>query len=245
MEEKKCINGWRKELKNYLKAASNHQRQEDRKESEKFQGNKESCQQSKRNVRVCEPERRDVDSYLAFDKNCDKFANQLSKLDLYLHDIPGDGNCLFRALVDQLEGHQENHFKHRCDVVEYMVKHRDTFEPFVEDGIPFNRYISWLRKKGTHVGNDAIVAFAKQHHLNVAIHQLSQPILMIHGAKDSTIARELHIANHKGEHYSSVRKIDVKTTVRHKDRLASRHTERNRCSQYKDQSSHQMGKPPS
>ena len=244
IEEKKCINGWRKELKNYLEAASKHQRQEeDRKESEKFQRNRESCQQSKRNVRLCEPERRDVDSYLAFDKNCDKFANQLSKLGLYLHDIPGDGNCLFRALGDQLEGHQKNHFKHRCDVMEYMVEHKDNFEPFVEDNIPFSRYISWLRKEGTHAGNDAIVAFAKLHHLNVAVHQLSQPILMIHGANDLTIARELHIAYHNGEHYSSVRRIDAKTTVYHKDRLASRHTEGNRCSQYKDQSSHQMGKP--
>ena len=142
-----------------------------------------------------------------------------------------------------MEGHQENHFKHRCNVVDYMVKHTDAFKPFVEDGIPFNRYISWLRKKGTHAGNDAIVAFAKLHHLNVAIHQLHQPILMIHGAKDSTIARELHIAYHNGEHYSSVRRIDAKTTVHHKDRSASRHTEGNRCSQYKDQPSHQMGKP--
>ena len=66
---------------------------------------------------------------------------------------------------------------------------------------------------------------------------------MIHGAKDSTIAQELHIAYHNGEHYSSVRRIDAKTTVHHKDRLASRHNEGNRCSQYKDQSSHQMGKP--
>ena len=243
VEEKRCINGWRKELKNYLEAASKHQRQEeDRKEYEKFQRNKESCQQVERNVKLCEPKRKDMDSYLAFDRNCDKFANQLSKLGLYLHDILGDGNCLFRALGDQLEGHEENHFKHRCDVVEYMVKHRDTFEPFVEDGVPFNRYISWLRKKGTHAGNDAIVAFAKLYHLNVAIHQLNQPILMITGTKDSIIARELHIAYHNGEHYSSVRRIDAKTTVHHKDRLASRHTEGIRCSQYKDQSSHQMGK---
>ena len=113
VEEKRCINGWRKELKNYLEAASKHQRQEeDRKEYEKFQRNKESCQQVERNVKLCEPKRKDMDSYLAFDRNCDKFANQLSKLGLYLHDILGDGNCLFRALGDQLEGHQESHFKH-------------------------------------------------------------------------------------------------------------------------------------
>ena len=244
MEEKECINQWRKELKNYLKAAAKYRKQEeDRKENKNSQRNTESCHQFERNEKLCEPKRKDTDSYIVFDKNCDKLANQLSKLGLYLHDIPGDGNCLFRALGDQLEGHQENHFKHRCDVVEYIVKHRDTFEPFVEDGIPFNRYISWLRKKGTHAGNDAIVAFAKLHHLNVAIHQLSQPILRIHGAKDSTIARELHIAYHNGEHYSSVRRVDTKTTVHHKDRLASRRTERNKCSQYKDQPSHQMGKP--
>ena len=244
MEEKRCINRWRKELKNYLEAASKHQRQEeDRKEYEKFQRNKESCQQVERNVKLCKPKRKDMDSYLAFDRNCEQFSNQLSKLGLYLHDIPGDGNCLFRALGDQLEGHQRNHFKHRCDVVDYMVEHKEDFEPFVEDGIPFNTYIAWLRKKGTHAGNDAIVVFAKLHCLNVAIHQLSQPILMIHGAKDSTIAQELHIAYHNGEHYSSVRRIDAKATVHHKDRLASRHMEGNRCSQYKDQSCHQMGKP--
>ena len=244
MEEKKSIKGWTEELKKYLKAVSKHQRQEeDRKEHEKFRRNKESCQQVERNVKLCEPKRKNMDSYLAFDRNCEQFANQLSKLGLYLHDIPGDGNCLFRAFGDQLEGHQENHFKHRCDVVDYMAKHTDAFKPFVEDDISFNTYIAWLRKKGTHAGNDAIVAFAKLHHLNVAIHQLSQPILMINGAKDSTIARELHIAYHNGEHYSSVRRIDAKTTVHHKDRLASRHTEGNRYSQYKDKSSHQMGKP--
>ena len=244
MEEKKSIKGWRKELKNYLEAVSKHQRQEeDRKENESSQRNKESCHQSERNGKLCEQKSKDTHSYLAFDKNCDKFANQLSKLGLYLHDIPGDGNCLFRALDDQLEGCQENHFKHRCDVVDYMVKHRDMFKPFIEDDIPFNRYISWLRKKDTHAGNDAIVSFAKLHHLNVAIHQLNQPILMIHRAKDSTLARKLHIAYHNRGHYSSVRRIDAKTAVHHKDRLASRHTEGNRCSQYKDQSSHQMGKP--
>ena len=130
MEEKKCINGWRKELKNYLKAASKHRRQEeDRKENEKFQRNKERCQQCKRNVRLCEPERKDTDSYLAFDKNCDKFANELSKLGFYLHDIPGDGNCLFRALGDQLEGHQENHSKHRCNCQGITRIHRSPSRP--------------------------------------------------------------------------------------------------------------------
>ena len=113
MEEKKSINGWTKELKKYIDVVSKHQRQEeDRKENENSQRNTESCHQFERNEKLCKPKRRDMDSYLAFDKSCNKFANQLSKLGLYLHDIPVDGNCLFRALGDQLEGHQKNHFKH-------------------------------------------------------------------------------------------------------------------------------------
>ena len=49
-------------------------------------------------------------------------------------------NCLFRALGDQLEGHGRNHYKHRHDVVNYMVEHREDFEPFVEDDVPFDRH---------------------------------------------------------------------------------------------------------
>ena len=49
-------------------------------------------------------------------------------------------NCLFRALGDQLDGHSKHHLKHRQDVVDYMVQHRDDFEPFVEDDVPFQRH---------------------------------------------------------------------------------------------------------
>ena len=49
-------------------------------------------------------------------------------------------NCLFRALGDQLEGHGRNHFKHRLDVVNYMLEHREDYEPFVEDDVPFDRH---------------------------------------------------------------------------------------------------------
>lgn len=47
-------------------------------------------------------------------------------------------NCLFRALGDQLEGHSRNHFRHRQEVVQYMMEHRKDFEPFVEDDLPFD-----------------------------------------------------------------------------------------------------------
>ena len=61
--------------------------------------------------------------------------NQLSMLGLTLRRIPGDGNCLFRALDDQLHGNSTNHILHRKQVVEFMEQHREDFESFVENSV--------------------------------------------------------------------------------------------------------------
>uniref|UniRef100_A0A8D0L1G6 OTU domain-containing protein 3 n=1 Tax=Sphenodon punctatus TaxID=8508 RepID=A0A8D0L1G6_SPHPU len=134
------------------------------------------------------------------------FVSQLQALGLRLREVPGDGNCLFRALGDQLEGHSRNHLKHRQETVDYMIKQRDDFEPFVEDDVPFEKHVVNLAKPGTFAGNDAIVAFARNNQINVVIHQLNAPLWQIQGT-DKSNARELHIAYRYGEHYDSVRKI--------------------------------------
>ncbi|NXG16305.1 OTUD3 protein, partial [Grallaria varia] len=134
-------------------------------------------------------------------------AGQLRALGLKLREVPGDGNCLFRALGDQLEGHSRNHLRHRQETVDYMVKQREDFEPFVEDDVPFEKHVANLAKPGTFAGNDAIVAFARNNQINVVIHQLNAPLWQIRGTDRSNV-RELHIAYRYGEHYDSVRRID-------------------------------------
>ena len=49
-------------------------------------------------------------------------------------------NCLFRALGDQFEGHVRNHYRHRQDVVKYIVEHRTEFEPFISDDTTFEKH---------------------------------------------------------------------------------------------------------
>ncbi|KAM4758546.1 OTU domain-containing protein 3 [Cyanocitta cristata] len=138
--------------------------------------------------------------------NSGGLAGQLRALGLKLREVPGDGNCLFRALGDQLEGHSRNHLRHRQETVEYMVRQRGDFEPFVEDDVPFDKHVANLAKPGTFAGNDAIVAFARNNQMNVVIHQLNAPLWQIRGTERSE-ARELHIAYRYGEHYDSVRRI--------------------------------------
>ena len=107
----------------------------------------------------------------------------------------GDGNCLFRALGDQLDGQVQEHMAHREAVVRYMRHHRwlistsistpidfffrDDFEPFVEDDISFDDHVSSLSEQGTFGGNDAIVAWARLHLCTVVIHQLNKPLWQV------------------------------------------------------------------
>ncbi|KAI7794482.1 OTU domain-containing protein 3 [Triplophysa rosa] len=134
------------------------------------------------------------------------FSNQLQALGLKLREVPGDGNCLFRALGDQLEGHSRGHLRLRQETVQYMSTHRQDFEPFVEDDVPFAKHVLNLSQPGTFAGNDAIVAFARSQQVKVVIHQLNAPLWEINGTAKSTY-RELHIAYRYGDHYDSVRKI--------------------------------------
>lgn len=134
--------------------------------------------------------------------------NQLATLGLSLKQIPGDGNCLFRALGDQLDGKVEEHAAHREAVVKYMRHHRDDFEPFVEDDMSFDDHLSSLSEQGTFGGNDAIVAWARLHQCTVAIHQLNKPLWQIHGERGGTPGGwEVHISYHNGDHYNSVRRL--------------------------------------
>ncbi|CAG0894070.1 unnamed protein product [Darwinula stevensoni] len=140
-----------------------------------------------------------------FDDSFVSVNKQLSPLGLMLREIPGDGNCLFRALGDQLDGHTMNHLTHRRETAEYMKEHRPDFEPFVEDDITFDKHVESLGEPGTYAGNDAIVAFARRHNVIVVIHQLNAPLWKVHGGKKG--AKEIHIAYHNGDHYNSVRRI--------------------------------------
>lgn len=63
-----------------------------------------------------------------------------------------------------------------------------------------------LSRPGTYAGQDALVAFARLHKVNILIHQLNRPVWQIQGCENEN-APELHLSYHNGEHYSSVRRF--------------------------------------
>ncbi|KAL2906300.1 OTU domain-containing protein 3 [Bienertia sinuspersici] len=98
------------------------------------------------------------------------FRAQLDLLGLKIIQVTSDGNCFFRALADQLEGNEEEHEKYRHMVVQYIVKNRDMFEPFIEDEVPFDEYCESMEKDGTWAGNMELQAASLVTHSNICIH---------------------------------------------------------------------------
>lgn len=141
------------------------------------------------------------------DDDFNNFKRQLDHQGLKLREIQGDGNCLFRALADQLNGDDKLHTKHRREVVEYMKSHKEDFAPFLDDTVTFEKYLQNLGSAGTYGGNDSVVAFARKNSVDVVIHQFNSPTFIVNG-KDGGCLVKLHLAYHSMEHYSSIRTKD-------------------------------------
>eukprot|EP01119_Soliformovum_irregulare_P012595 TRINITY_DN3279_c0_g1_i2.p1 TRINITY_DN3279_c0_g1~~TRINITY_DN3279_c0_g1_i2.p1 ORF type:complete len:328 (+),score=114.91 TRINITY_DN3279_c0_g1_i2:206-1189(+) len=149
-----------------------------------------------------------------------KFQEQLGIFDLYIKDVAGDGNCLFRAVCDQILGNPERHAQFRDQCVDFMVANREGFEPFMEDDIPFDRYVVTMRKNGTWGGHLELQAMSLIHNVNITIHQLEQARWEIKN-HFGTDARYIHLSYHDGQHWCSVRpKGDINGPPNHTELVA-------------------------
>ncbi|KAF8406293.1 hypothetical protein HHK36_008378 [Tetracentron sinense] len=136
--------------------------------------------------------------------NISEFRAQLDALGVKIIQVTADGNCFFRALADQLEGNEEEHGKYRLMVVQYIMKHRETFEPFIEDDVPFDEYCKSMEKDGSWAGHMELQASSLVTRSNICIHRIMSPRWYIRNF-DNHGARMIHLSYHNEEHYNSVR----------------------------------------
>eukprot|EP00899_Mesostigma_viride_P027824 jgi/Mesvir1/8226/Mv12512-RA.1 len=135
------------------------------------------------------------------------FDQQLQKLGLRVQEVAGDGNCMFRSIMDQLEGSMGDHARCRRLVMDYIESHKDDFAPFVEDDEPFDKYVARLRRDASWGGNLELQAASLVFQVNINIHQDENPVWEIRNFPPGK-ARVLHLSYHDGDHYNSVRPID-------------------------------------
>ncbi|KAJ1019991.1 hypothetical protein NDA16_004272 [Ustilago loliicola] len=95
---------------------------------------------------------------------------QLKRIGLYAANTTGDGNCLFRALSDQLYGHSGRHAQLRQETCDHLAARPEKFAGFVDDK-PFDQYIRLMRENGTYAGHLELHAFAQLKQKQIKIVQ--------------------------------------------------------------------------
>ncbi|KZV65265.1 cysteine proteinase [Peniophora sp. CONT] len=104
-------------------------------------------------------------------QNTADLSAQLRQLGLYAADTVGDGNCLFRALSDQIYGTEAHHGALRQAVCEWIDRHRARYEPFVEDERGIETHLSCMRQLATYGGHLELSAFAHMARRDVKVVQ--------------------------------------------------------------------------
>jgi OTU-like cysteine protease/SEC-C motif len=138
--------------------------------------------------------------------------------------INADGNCLFRALSDQLyQDRGSRHAEVRSEVVDFLENQQSQFELFVvtdsddtddnEGARCYGDYIDRLRQDGTWGGNLELVAAATLYQRRITVYttdleMLVEPLLI--NSKRQLSGPNLLLTYHDNEHYNSVRDVSVK-----------------------------------
>ena len=135
--------------------------------------------------------RKDRDRYT--DDEDKRFAAQLAAAGLRVNEVDADGNCLFRALADQVEGSAKHHGKYRDEIVAFMRRDEERFKWFVEDDEDWDDYLARLGRDGEWGGNLELVAAANLRSVNVVVHQLEAPKFEI-TADDNAATRTAHLS---------------------------------------------------
>ncbi|KAL4242801.1 hypothetical protein ABKN59_010980 [Abortiporus biennis] len=103
--------------------------------------------------------------------NTQLLTDQLRALGLYAAPTLGDGNCLFRALSDQVYGTPTHHLKLRQDICNWIEAHKSRYEPFVEDERGIEVHLQCMRQQATYGGHMELSAFAHMTKHNVKVIQ--------------------------------------------------------------------------
>ncbi|XP_075521994.1 OVARIAN TUMOR DOMAIN-containing deubiquitinating enzyme 6 [Primulina tabacum] len=113
-----------------------------------------------------------------------------------------DGNCLFRAVADQVYGDSELYDLVRQMCIDYMVRERDHFSQFLTES--FTSYCKRKRRDKVYGNNIEIQALSEMYNRPIHIYSYStEPINIFHGSYN-TDTPPIRLSYHHGNHYNSL-----------------------------------------
>ena len=132
------------------------------------------------------------------------FAHRLQERGFELLEVAADGHCLFSAIGCQLPDSQD-HWHVRNIAAEWMSTHRDAFEPFLDEELPFEEYCERVRRTGQWGGQLELQALADALPARITVIQASGDDLCFGEGNDLQIYLSYHRhAFSLGEHYNAL-----------------------------------------
>jgi len=151
----------------------------------------------------------------------EKFREEIKQIQpngLKVHDIQGDGNCLYRAISDQVYGN-ENFFESlKAKCLDYLELERDFFGQFIEGGVEkFDDYIKMKKVEGVWGDDIEIQAMSEIYNRPVEIYSYSSvPIKTFHENslsyarydREFNTLPPIRLSYHGKAHYNSIVSVD-------------------------------------
>eukprot|EP00590_Aulacoseira_subarctica_P003959 CAMPEP_0172423862 /NCGR_PEP_ID=MMETSP1064-20121228/17782_1 /TAXON_ID=202472 /ORGANISM="Aulacoseira subarctica , Strain CCAP 1002/5" /LENGTH=317 /DNA_ID=CAMNT_0013165413 /DNA_START=155 /DNA_END=1109 /DNA_ORIENTATION=- len=134
-----------------------------------------------------------------------------------IHDMVGDGNCMFRSLSDQVFGDYGQRYELvRDSICNYMAANKDSFSQFLvldedesdADANSFEQYIQDMRRDGEWGGNVELVAASRLYQRNIIVYHpdgafsIEAPSTVDRSTKSEE--EEYTLSYHDNDHYNSV-----------------------------------------
>ena len=137
-----------------------------------------------------------------------QFKRHIADLGCRVETVPGDGNCLFGSLADQLFGDMSRHPDVRETVVAHMRRERGRFEGFMSDQT-FDEYVEKMEKERAWGGNQELAAAAQVYRRNIVVYlPNARPIKFSSTeveAEEAFNGPTMHLSYHGKNHYNSMR----------------------------------------
>ncbi|XP_059627703.1 OVARIAN TUMOR DOMAIN-containing deubiquitinating enzyme 6-like [Cornus florida] len=113
-----------------------------------------------------------------------------------------DGNCLFRAVADQVYGDSDVYDLVRQMCIDYMERDRDHFSQFITEG--FTSYCKRKRRDKVYGNNVEIQAMSEMYNRPIHIYSYStEPINIFHQSYN-TETPPIRLSYYHGNHYNSL-----------------------------------------
>lgn len=159
-----------------------------------------------------------------------EFCRILADQGMKINYMESDGNCLFRAIADQIGGDQSVHSNFRRKIMAYIEDNKDHFKLFLDVDERMNDYLDRMKYGGEWGGHLELFAASQCLGIDIHVHQVDAPRYVLQGAggkkddsadvgtrkssrnnysvNNGSYKKEIHLSYHGDCHYNSVRSLN-------------------------------------